>query len=289
MRRTRIACILIFIFSVAAFTVSAFRNRDASDRLGPEINMDSESITVPAGAGDAEILAGVTAVDRADGDVTSSLIVESLTNFIDKGRRNASIVAIDSDNHVTRVSREIIYSDYHSPLFSLTKPLRFPKGTDSILTNISASDMLDGDLTDHIRISEEYRLTNNTPGEYPMVFTVMNSAGDISTLPVTVTIYDPAEKTDDPAVQLSAGLVNVPAGTGVDLFDYVSQVTMDGVTMQAVSGAKLLEGGGRTLTPADMVTEGSVDYGTPGVYEVKIGFTDSEGRQGSERMLVVVY
>ena len=271
------------------FAVYTFRNRDVSDRLGPEILMDQESITVPSSAGDEEILAGVTAVDRADGDVTSSLIVESLTPFIDKGRRNAYIVAIDSDNHVTRVSREIIYSDYRSPLFALTKPLRFPKGTDSILTNITASDVLDGDLTDHIRISEEYRLTNNTPGEYPMVFTVTNSAGDISTLPATVTIYDPAETAAGPEVRLGTGLVNVPAGSGVDLFDYISQVAIDGVTLRAVPGEKRLEGSGRTLVPADMVMEGTVDYGTPGVYEVKIGFHDGEGRFGGERILVVVY
>ena len=289
MRRTRFVCLLIFIFSVAVFIIYTLRTRDVSDRLGPEIVMDAESITVPAGATNAEILAGVEAYDKADGDVTSSLLVESLTPFIEKGRRNAYIVAIDSDNHVTRVSREIIYSNYRSPQFSLTKPLRFKKGVESILTNITASDLIDGDLTDHIRISEEYRITNNTAGEYPMIFTVTNSAGDISTLPVTVTIYDPNEPAAGPSVTMKTGLVNVSAGSGIDVFDYISSVTMDGRTYRAVGGEKRLDAGGASLYPQDMTTEGAVDFGTPGVYEISVCFYDAEENKGSERLIIVVY
>ncbi|MFQ7768823.1 MAG: hypothetical protein ACLRIL_11475 [Fusicatenibacter saccharivorans] len=56
----------------------------------------------------SELLSGVTAYDAKDGDVTDSLAVEHISNFIEKGRRKISIVAFDSDNNVTHAEREMV-------------------------------------------------------------------------------------------------------------------------------------------------------------------------------------
>jgi hypothetical protein len=52
---------------------------------------------------------------------------------------------------------------------------------------------MDGDITDAICLSKGYSLYSDVAGEYPIQFEVSNSAGDTALLPVTVTIYDPAE------------------------------------------------------------------------------------------------
>lgn len=80
--------------------------------------MDNSEISVSIHADEAELLAGVTAYDAKDGDVTDSLAVEHISNFIEKGRRKISIVAFDSDNNVTHAEREMVYNDYTSPVFS---------------------------------------------------------------------------------------------------------------------------------------------------------------------------
>ena len=51
-------------------------------------------------------------------------MVEELSNFIEKGRRQATVAAFDSDNNVTKTVREVIYEDYVSPRFALAEPLR---------------------------------------------------------------------------------------------------------------------------------------------------------------------
>ena len=41
-------------------------------------------------------------------------------------------------------------------------------------------------------MSSEYYVQADVAGEYPMVYQVANSAGDVQKLPVTVEIYDPS-------------------------------------------------------------------------------------------------
>lgn len=109
--------------------------------------MDNSEISVSIHADEAELLSGVTAYDAKDGDVTDSLAVEHISNFIEKGRRKISIVAFDSDNNVTHAEREMVYNDYTSPVFSLDGPLRFSVNADDLTEGLSAEDCLDGTIT----------------------------------------------------------------------------------------------------------------------------------------------
>ncbi len=298
MRNTRIVIILIFIVCSAIYLRDKLSPETVSDRLGPEIIMEEDTVYVPANATEADILAGVTAVDAMDGDVTGNLFVEQLSNFVEKGRRNATIVAIDSDNHVTKATRTVIYTDYISPLFELGAPLIFNAGYVSPLDKLTASDMIDGDLTDKIRISEKYSISVNTPGDYKMLFSVTNSAGDVTELPVTVTVKENSAgaSSDAPIVTLSKGLVNVLHGTGTDVFSFVKSVKLgkylytrgeDGALRTTADWQKL--GIPEQLTMYDMRVVGPIDFDTPGVYELELHFTDFDGNDGFNRIIVFVY
>lgn len=50
--------------------------------------MDNSEISVSIHADEVELLSGVTAYDAKDGDVTDSLAVEHISNFIEKGGGN---------------------------------------------------------------------------------------------------------------------------------------------------------------------------------------------------------
>lgn len=294
MRKLKVISILIFAVSLAVFGVYKIHSRVTADEAGPEITMDAESITVSAEASEEELLQGVKATDKSDGDVSDTLLVETESNFIEKGRRNITIAAFDSDNHITKASREVIYNDYHAPQFALSEPLKFPTGVQNILSSMSVEDMLDGSLTENIKISGEYTLDADIPGEYPMMFTVSNSAGDVSELMATVEIYDPAEEGRKPQISLSEYIVYTSAGKKIDPWAYVTSVTIGGHTYEKEDDGILRDqspsqGQERTeISPEDVNIVQDIDYETPGTYEIIYQISGSDGNTGEVRLITVV-
>lgn len=294
MRKIRILSLFIFAVSVVVFGTYKIHEVITTDQTGPEITMEETTITVSALATEEELLAGVKAMDSKDGDVTDSLLVETENNFIEKGRRTITIAAFDSDNHITKTSREVVYNDYHSPMFALSEPLKFPAGVENILSSMSVEDMLDGSLTENIKISGEYTLDADTPGEYPMLFTVSNSAGDVSNLLATVQIYDPRQEGNKPQITLSKYVAYTTAGTALNPWDYVQSITLDGHTYARGEDGILRDsapaaGQYKTeIRPEEVSVAQNFDYGTPGVYEIIYQIAGSDGNVGSVRLITVV-
>ena len=226
MHKTRAAVLILFLASTLAFGGCLVRQQTGKDGKGPEITMDNSEISASIHAEESELLAGVTAYDKKDGDVTSSLAVEHISNFVEKGRRKISIVAFDSDNHVTHAERELVYNDYTSPVFSLDRPLRFSLNADDLTEGLSAEDCLDGTITDRIRISYEDEISS-TPGLYHVTYSVANRAGDVTSLPVTVELYDPAEENGRPQITLSDYLIHLDLQQPFDPQAYLESVSVD--------------------------------------------------------------
>ena len=69
--------------------------------------------------GDSEerLLEGVTAYDGKDGDLTSKVFVESISNFVEPGVSNVTYVVYDADRHAAKASRKVVYLDYTPPRF----------------------------------------------------------------------------------------------------------------------------------------------------------------------------
>ena len=82
MRRTRIFTIVLFVIAAAAFAVSQVMMM--TDKSGPAISMDTDSITVSAEASEKDLLQGVTAQDNTDGDVSQNLMIESMSNLMER-------------------------------------------------------------------------------------------------------------------------------------------------------------------------------------------------------------
>lgn len=305
MRRTRIFSIIIFLAALilcGSIKVMDYMNQD---KAAPVISMEDTTIKVSCDAGTKKLLKGIQAKDSKDGDVTGNLLVESISNFVEPGRRVMTVAAFDSDNHVTKATREIVYTDYRSPRFSIKEPLRYPTNSQEILTNIQADDILDGDVSGNIKISTEEYIQINQPGTYAVELNVSNSAGDVSTLPVTVEIYDPMEDNVKPQITLSEYLVYTPAGQAVNPWDYVQQIVMEGYEYERGEDgilrseeaeeeeARLLESNSTktvrtSLSSEDVVMDQNVDYNTPGVYEVTFSIEDERENTGSMRLIVVV-
>lgn len=267
--------IIFFACSALLFAFCIVTNKSGTDRNGPDITMDKDEIEVSITDDKDALLAGVSAKDSKDGDVTDSLVVESISNFIEKGRRKVSIVAFDSDNNITRATRELVYTDYESPKFSLSSPLKFSFSSSDYTEGLSVTDCMDGDISSRIRIKYEEELKYGTPGEYKLIYSVSNSAGDAIQLPVTVEFYN-ENMNGRPGVELSEYLVYTKVGQTIDPREYVESVSGVGIYTLDEIDFSVIE------------IENPVDVNTPGVYEVVYRVTDEEENTGVTRLIVIV-
>ena len=170
--------------------------RRKTDQTIPKISMDQDEIQVSVKDPEKVWKKGITAYDEKDGDITDSLVIESVSTFLEKGRRLVSYAAFDRDGHVAKASRQLIYTDYHSPKISCAKPFSFPVGTQNILDSVYATDCIDGDISNKVEITGDSVFFLNIAGEYEIWLQVTNSCGDMVTVPVTLEMVDYRQQTE---------------------------------------------------------------------------------------------
>ena len=144
--------LLLVLICCGGFAIYQFLWNQTYDREPPEITMDQDELTLSVSDLESALLQGVTATDAQDGDVTDSLVVESVRGVVADQRFTVTYAAFDSDGNVTKAQRTVRYSDYVSPRFSLTGSLLFRTGSSlDIFSVLKAEDVVDGDLTDRIK------------------------------------------------------------------------------------------------------------------------------------------
>lgn len=304
-RRIWLAVVILMVLLFVGYRVYENRKTDSS---GPVISGGDDEIEVSIHDEEEVLLQGITATDKKDGDVTDSLIVEKISNFYD-GKRTVTYAAFDSDNHISKVEREIIYKDYTSPRFELTGSLRFRAGeTVNIEKIVSAEDCLDGDLSNKVKIRMDTTINNRVTGFYQVEYVVTNSAGDTVTLPIDIEIYEPYN--NEVELTLDRYLVYY-TGTDINYKDYLQSIrkgnieyAFEGVTLvetqtpdeeavpeisqetedtEAAQDTEEETDGGSNVIPKSRVrVESSVNPSKPGVYPVYYYYTEDHGNYTSE-------
>lgn len=282
-RFLRTASILLCVVSVLIYGVVSVNTRRQSDKKAPEISMEENEITLSTQDGLEAVLSGVSAYDKKDGDVTASLVVERISNFVEDGCREVTIAAFDEQGNVKKVSRKVRYSDYTSPRITLSGPLRVAVNNSADLMNvIQVQDCLDGDITANLQITSEETVSSTNPGEYQMHLQVSNSAGDVTDLPVTVEYYDYSNEARSPHILLTEYLVYTKAGQTLDPASYLKGLKIREIEYDWESANSL------GFTRESVSIEDTVDYNTPGTYEIVYKIVDSDGNSGKVRLIVVV-
>lgn len=279
-----------------------------TDSSGPVISGGQDEIEVSIHDGDDVLLQGIAAEDKKDGDVTDSLIVEKISNFYDDNKRIITYAAFDSDNHISKVERELTYTDYTGTRFALSGSLRFRAGeTLNIEKIVSAEDCLDGDLSNKIKIHMDTTINNRVIGFYKIEYSVTNSAGDTTTLPIEIEIYEPVS--NEVELNLDRYLVYY-TGEAIDYKDYLKSVrrgnleyAFEGVELvetqqpeEDVEDAEETEDGEEeeisyTVSKDNVRIESSVNPSVPGVYPVYYHYSKDQGNYTSnatEVLYVVV-
>lgn len=244
---------MALVVAAVLFTFANVREWMNEDETLPTITADSDTIDVPCAYTTDQLLAGVTASDAKDGDLTGQILVGNFTRFIDPGVCDLNYVVFDSSEHMATLTRRVHFTDYHSPRFALAEPLVFAESTTNnteVRDLFSASDVLDGDLTDWITYVETNAAYNN-PGDYTITMEVRNSFGDTVRYAFPIHIYE--RNTQDFTISLTDALVYVQQGGDFDPLEYIESV-------EDLSGNE--------YSPSLLRVTSTVDTGTPGIYEV---------------------
>ena len=269
-----IIMVLLTALSVGGVILYSVHKTMATGGASPEIHFDQEELEVSTGTGDAELLKGVTATDKEDGDVTDSLMVESISHFVEKDIVNVTYVAYDSQNHVSRAMRRVHYTDYISPRFTMSGPMLFlSKNVGDLMNYVGAEDVVDGDISVKAHASFDDTTTAlATVGTHNVEISVTNSLGDTSRLLVPVKVVEDVPHSE--SIPLKAYLVYVKKGAEFDPAYYLTNAE------QAQ--------GGSTMGESTIQINSNVNAVTAGVYAVDYSLIKNDMISAMTRLIVVV-
>ncbi|MBQ7999729.1 MAG: hypothetical protein IJ298_00750 [Ruminococcus sp.] len=264
MKKRTIYCLILLILSLVCFVGYKQYRKATDDVIPPRLTCESDTITASVAVTDEELLAGVTAFDDVSGDVTDSIVIEDISDFIKENTRIITYAAVDGSRNVGRLERTLVYTDYKAPVFSLSAPLSYAVGSKvNILGNISATSTLDGDMNNKLRYGLNGVIDNLVPGNYAVEYRVTDSCGKTTYLNTEIEVYD-----------------NIYSGIKVELKKYLVYVAK-GKKFNADSYFK-----GSNIE-GELTVVSNVNTKEEGVYYVDY-FVNGVNASGKSRLVVVV-
>lgn len=214
-----ITAVLLLLTAVCYMGNGIYEKVSGKDQ-GPVITGPEEVLEVSVTAGEEELLAGITAWDQQDGDLTGQIIVGGVSKLVGGDTAKVTCLVFDSDDNMASLVRPIRYTDYCRPVIELTDALVY-SGTETalLLERVRVTDSLDGDLSASARVSSLW------PTDRDQVFSatilVTNSMGDTASVEVPVIIRE--ENAARPQIHLTEQIVYVDQGSSFDPWDYTSR------------------------------------------------------------------
>ena len=114
MKYFRIGISVLCALSICLYAIFFIREM-RQDKTYPVITIDEEIIDVSIKVTDEELLKGVSAYDKKDGDISSKIIVESISKFVEYGVSIVTYSVCDNDNHATSATRVTPLRSFISP------------------------------------------------------------------------------------------------------------------------------------------------------------------------------
>lgn len=181
-----ILAVLLVLTAVLYIGNGMVRKLSGADE-GPQIHCPEEVLEISIHDGDEMLLAGVTAEDAQDGDLTGSVIVGGRSKLIGGNTAKVTCMVFDSDDNMASLVRTVRYTDYRRPVISLERPLVYASTKDAkLLKAVTVTDLLDGDLSDQARVSTLWSTEDERV--FSATILVTNSMGDTASVEVPVII-----------------------------------------------------------------------------------------------------
>lgn len=288
MKQARIAVCIIFVISCIVFGMYYVNVEKAKDRVPPVLSCTEDTIRVSVSASEEELLAGITATDDRDGDITDSVRISSMSHFSETGKRTVKYIVFDAANQAATLERTLIYTDYVPPRIYLSEPLRYTAqqvDTADLLANMTAEDCLDGDLTREIRMTPGDDYYNSDAKSFLVTVQVNNTAGDVCSLVMDVKLVDENDELEKYRYypMLSEYIVYTKIGQEPVWLDYLQGVKNREVEYLFSESSEILG-----IDAGAVTVQSSADYRQPGVYPVDFSFTSEAGVTAVTTLYVVV-
>ena len=284
MKRSTVWMLLaLLLASVLVFGGYVIRVADRVDNEAPVIKMDTEELMLSVSEAQTGLLQGVTASDNKDGDVTASLVVESLYGINKDAKATVTYAAFDEAGNVTKAGRRVQFTDYHSPRFKLSRALVFEFGyVKGVMDAVEVMDILDGDISHRLKATMlTYGSTVTVEGSHEVQFRATNSLGDTAELVLPVEVY-PADSYNG-ELELKEYLIYLSVGDSFRPEAYLKALRTR--QQELMLQPNYPEG-------VQVRIQNGVNTSTPGVYAVTytVTHTDERGQEttGYSRLMVVV-
>ena len=276
MRRIKVGFLIGTLLLCVIYIVNKWMLYNQLDSSYPEITFEQDILEVSVTATEEELLAGVQAIDKKDGDVTDSIIIESMSNLLEGNQRIVTYAAFDGDNHVGKAERRIQYTDYTPVRFSLSKPIVASSGLEwsELLSPLQVIDCVDGDISDRIVIlkssvvsmTSEYIISNYS-------VQVTNSCGEVAELklPVKTSLSGTSLNNTYLEITLSEYLTYTSLGSTLDLSSFITGVSYRGEAVAA----------------SDVTISTDLDTSKAGVYTATYSLTRDEATATCDLIIVV--
>ncbi len=151
----------------------------------PVINASDTEITI-----NHEVKINVTATDAEDGDITSKIkIKENTVNNKVLGTYKIVYTVTDSYNQTTTKEIKVTITKDKVPVITASDKEIVINSTFNPLTNVSASDKEDGDLTKNIKVVEN-NVNTKELGTYKVVYEVTDSMNQTTTKEIKVKVVE---------------------------------------------------------------------------------------------------
>ncbi|MBO4468518.1 MAG: hypothetical protein J5766_04385 [Clostridia bacterium] len=232
--------------------------------VGPQITCEKDFFEVKCGDDENELLKYVSAYDPQDGKITDVTVEKQY--FLNDNKSRVTFVAIDSDNNIAKISREIIYTDYVGPRIKMLTPCVYFTSDDAKnTTQFSAEDQFSGDLSDRVKLIVD-KFNRRMTGVYPAVVKVSNYYGTTTSINFNLYVFPtPFSQT----IELTDHIVYLSKGQQKpDFYSYVKTSTV------ATNEIHIIEDG--------------LDMNTEGCYEVKYVVGNEDNPTAFNRIVVVV-
>ncbi|MBC1803376.1 immunoglobulin-like domain-containing protein [Listeria booriae] len=225
----------------------------------------ADDVTVKKGAS-FDPMAGVTASDAEDGNLTSSVSVTA--NDVDtstEGTYHVTYSVTDSDGNTTTKTITVTVSSNNAPVITAADKTLKKGASFNPMTGVTASDTEDGNVTDKVTVTAN-DVDTSAVGTYHVTYSVTDSDGNTTTKTITVTV------TSNDAPVITASDKTLKKGGSFD-------------PMAGVSASDTEDG---NVTDKVTVTANDVDTSAVGTYHVTYSVTDSDGNTTTKTITVTV-
>ncbi|MBC2207156.1 immunoglobulin-like domain-containing protein [Listeria booriae] len=216
--------------------------------------------------GSFDPMAGVTASDTEDGDVTGNITVTANdVNVNQEGTYHVTYSVTDSDDNTTTKTITVTVTSNDAPVITAADKTVKKGASFDPMAGVTASDTEDGNVTDKVTVTAN-DVDTSAVGTYHVTYSVTDSDGNTTTKTITVTV------TSNDAPVITASDKTLKKGGSFD-------------PMAGVSASDTEDG---NITSSVSVTANDVDTSAVGTYHVTYSVTDSDGNTTTKTITVTV-